>query len=598
MRNINVTVDTNGGVTVANATAPSSYSGEHNATRINVAFSDLSSSVFSGADYFRIVCNGRYSERLNISGEGFSYDIPQSVTVPPAVRCQISGYGESGEETVFIAKSAVFCFEVEVSEPGEYEIDPDPGLFISAMARCEDAARTVGEYADSASESATTAAGASALAEGYADAAASSAATAGSRCAEATAAAENAAESAESVTFIADTVTDAANAIHGHKTGSIIFADDVAKNNGGRGLSALLTEYGSSETTVVDGEDLYFENLRTFSPASELNVTVESPYGLADKGITVFVGTGDGASEWTPVEVSYSVNETGVVCTARFTVEDGMLLYDYELYYTGYGNSENRCGSAVIPTGAAIRGISGVDGDVSGGNTVTAKTVMTVYSPQTVTVTGRNLLPLYNEEPCTVLSDGGFTVKLKDGNIMLSGTLSGNIAATLSCFKTAFPLDLPAGTYYLSYCGERLSAPDCSVSVISTENNVSETVAEAHISSGDGLSPFCGFTAEEGKTYHFGINLSCPAGTPLLFSNAVLPVMIEKTYSGQYRPAMPVTAITVTENGTVSGAGDYHPEITAFISDGTLTFDYKVDTDIAYKRLAAAINALGGDVAL
>lgn len=603
MRNLNVTVAVDGGVTVTNGTGPVSYSGEHNATRLSVLFSDLSDSIFSGADYFRVVFGGQYSERISILGNGFTYDIPQSVTVPPSVRCQISGFRESGGETVFIAKSAVFCFDVEASEPGKYEINPDTELFFKTVARCEAAAQraeeiseTVSGYAASASAASASADTACLNAERYASAASASAGAAGQSAINAASAAQTATSKAAEAALSAETVTDYASSLHGHKTGNLIFADDISAGNMGEGLSATVSSSGRSEVTVVNGEDLYFENMRYFSPTDELFVTVTSPFGSSNKGITVYTSADVENDGRVPTTLSYEVFETGVICTAHFVIEDGVLSYDYVLYYTGYDVSQSFSGSTALEDGAKIVSISGVEGDLSGGNTVTARAVSNVSEPQSVTVTGRNLLPLYKSQPSTVYSSGGFTITLKDGDIVLDGMLADNVNSTYDCFKTGFLLDLPTGTYSLSYCGDGISAENCKAVINCIDDGVSQTVAEANISQGDGLCNYCEFTVEAGKEYYFGITLAGSANNTIVFSDTVLPVTVEKTYSGSYRSALPIEKLTVYESGELDDVPSYYPEMTAFISEGTLTFDYKVDTDIAYRRLVSAINALGGTV--
>ena len=73
MRYIIIYIDDNGKVTL-NTTALG-YGGEHNAKTLSVIFTDYPNSPFNIADYFRVVINGHFSEKI-YSNQQLKSDVP------------------------------------------------------------------------------------------------------------------------------------------------------------------------------------------------------------------------------------------------------------------------------------------------------------------------------------------------------------------------------------------------------------------------------------------------------------------------------------------------------------------------------------------
>lgn len=140
MRNVTITVDGFGRAITDSAQL--GFSGEHNAAQLTVLFDSDAVDVYSQIEFFRIVIDGMYSDKLYRNDGEICYTVPQCCMKPPAVHCQLVGYKSTDGEPEVIIKSEVVTLNVERSEVSLYPEDTDPSLIERAMERCDNAAET------------------------------------------------------------------------------------------------------------------------------------------------------------------------------------------------------------------------------------------------------------------------------------------------------------------------------------------------------------------------------------------------------------------------------------------------------------------------
>lgn len=152
MRNFTVTVDADGKVDLLQSFV--GYSGEHNSVELQVTFTEDGSAVYGAADYFRIVIDGIYSNKLYSKENSIYYLLPQEVMKPPEIHCQLIGYGETAGEISEIIKSEIFGFTVDKSEVSLIKVQGSPDTFEVAMAVCEESAESARKSAELAERAA------------------------------------------------------------------------------------------------------------------------------------------------------------------------------------------------------------------------------------------------------------------------------------------------------------------------------------------------------------------------------------------------------------------------------------------------------------
>lgn len=140
MRNVTITVDGMG--KAATDITQLGFSGEHNAVQLTVLFSADAREVYSQIDFFRIVIDGVYSDKLYLEDGKLGYTVPQCCMKPPSVHCQVVGYKANDGEPEVIIKSEVLTLNVERSEVSLYPEDTNPSLLERTMEKCDNAAQT------------------------------------------------------------------------------------------------------------------------------------------------------------------------------------------------------------------------------------------------------------------------------------------------------------------------------------------------------------------------------------------------------------------------------------------------------------------------
>lgn len=247
MRYIIIYIDDNGKVTL-NTTALG-YGGEHNAKTLSVIFTDYPNSPFNIADYFRVVINGHFSEKIYSEDEvegSFTYPIPQECVVPPSVNCQIIGYkaDDNADEPSVIIKTETFSLTVECSESFKGNIGSTPDIFEKALHDCEDYAKFTSEQVILAEQHATIAIDSAEQSNAHKK-------TCSELAEQANISAENAAASAEILSRQEKYINIIGNALQKVKSGKVVAINDTSPIE--QKLSVKLT---TNDGTALDGTTL------------------------------------------------------------------------------------------------------------------------------------------------------------------------------------------------------------------------------------------------------------------------------------------------------------------------------------------------------
>lgn len=113
------------------------YGGEHNAVLLRISIDDISGTHFGNSEYYRVIIDGHYSEKLYISDGIIEYTVPFEAMNAPVIHFQLAGYKESDGEAVQICKSSVLPLNVGVSETPFAEIERSSDNFESMMLLCD-----------------------------------------------------------------------------------------------------------------------------------------------------------------------------------------------------------------------------------------------------------------------------------------------------------------------------------------------------------------------------------------------------------------------------------------------------------------------------
>lgn len=118
MKTINITIDAQGTATSDSDSA--GYFGEHNSLTMKITVG----TYFGGCEYYRMVIDGGYSDKLTPSDGIISYTVPQTALRPPAIRCQLAGYKTEDGIPLLISRSRPFDLKVGASPTAEIPINP------------------------------------------------------------------------------------------------------------------------------------------------------------------------------------------------------------------------------------------------------------------------------------------------------------------------------------------------------------------------------------------------------------------------------------------------------------------------------------------
>ena len=592
MRNITITVDSFGKATTDSTQL--GYSGEHNATQLTVLFNADVSDVYSQIEFFRIVMDGMYSDKLYLENEKICYTVPQSCMKPPAVCCQIVGYKSNDGEPQVIIKSEVVTLNVERSEVSLYPEDTTPSLIERAMERCYNAAEKSLSNANRSEQAVNSALDAADRAERSEALCTESANRAGQY-------AESAAKNAEALEKAIYDYRNVANALRRktrgkrgtlkdvspleHEVKIQMTADDMSIFNSGETLkTAEFNQKG--DTVMLD------------TPSNNVHVILESGHNYTVSGVIPLVDGQDLTvlTDFNDLAISPNVlySEGLTKIDLSYTIADRVLSWDgvYSFPLQPDAESVTISGSYILETaGQKIVGFCQVYGlDESNPNfqnseNDTLYTKATVYDNSTLdiqlTVGGKNLLkPPFRKAP---LTHRGITYTFNnDGTVILNGVNDNSLYSRCN-FGGELPT-LRAGTYIL-HC--------------STGDDICRFTAQ--ITRANGVTNYIvnkTFTLDIGDTIT-ALWLQVPETNKVNFDNFVVKPQIESgSTATEYEPYIePVTYIPESD-GTVKGVKSIYPSMRFETnnSDVWLNVEYNRDLVKVIENLENAIIATGGNL--
>ncbi len=583
MRNFTVTVDADGRTELSESLV--GYSGEHNSVGLCIGFTDKGTQVYGAADFFRVIVDGAYSEKLYLNQGNVNYTLPQEVMIPPEAHCQLLAYTASGDEISTIVKSEIFCLKINPSEVPWEKLVTKPDIFENSIARCEAAAESAAGDAATAADSANISVSASlnasesaVSAENFAHEAALSATSAEENAQKATAAAE-----------ILD-LNKVTNALKGTATGKAVALKDVSplphsvdvslSSDSIDKFATVKHDFDVSEFADINLHDLDSIIVEDFT-INNTNVTVSAIcYGQVYFGLNFELA---GHRICNPA--FQDSNELWSMITVTFTLEDGVLSWNGTKTYF---DSEATEGDTVQFSGTDSDCIYSEDEKIlnlafmtEGGsemiNTVTLNSVSTVLgSDVKVQVYGKNLM---KTKVCSQSIQTIPVTSNENGVITVCGTApyGGGRNGWGNFFDAVYLLKGVTYTFSPSPNG-----------LITCLNNAAGNFLMAATA---GIPLI--FTPDESAYYNLGYNFDTAVAIDTSFT-VQLEIGSASTEYEQYKE--PTEYMPDTE-GRLSLESVY-PSMTLITDDeeATVTADYNRDINKVVAGLANAIVALGGSL--
>lgn len=127
------------------------YSGEHNAVTLQMNMGSDAMTHFGGSEYYRVIIDGHYSEKLYCTENVINYKIPFELMRAPVISFQLAGYKETDGKAELICKSSCLPLNIGPSEAPFKETEVSAGYFEKMLISCD-------KRIDEATQSAKTAA--------------------------------------------------------------------------------------------------------------------------------------------------------------------------------------------------------------------------------------------------------------------------------------------------------------------------------------------------------------------------------------------------------------------------------------------------------
>ena len=131
------------------------YSGEHNAVTLQMNMGSDAMTHFGGSEYYRVIIDGHYSEKLYCTENVINYKIPFELMRAPVISFQLAGYKETGGKAELICKSSCLPLNIGPSEAPFKETEVSAGYFEKMLISCD---KRIDEAAQSAKAAAALAA--------------------------------------------------------------------------------------------------------------------------------------------------------------------------------------------------------------------------------------------------------------------------------------------------------------------------------------------------------------------------------------------------------------------------------------------------------
>ncbi len=539
------------------------YGGEHNAVSVCFQLDIEALAHFGDVEYYRVIAEGQYSEKIYTLNNLVNYVLPQSVMVPPSIHCQLVGYTESAGELSLVAKSEVVELKIGFSEVPYEKMNTNPDIFEKAVADCSN-------YFEEAKQNVE-------IAQDYAEASRHDADLAKSFSVIATESADSASRSAALAEAVAEYSSDIANALKGSASGTEVTLSDVSPRE--HNIKVKLSGEGVLEKGFKIGEHIgtmlstWDESLNgiAWQNESDLGVFSFSPFIIpvdnrTDLYVNIrpFVGTTAGLL----------VTDGTVYRTFRVCGSEGSEVYckikNGEIFISFNGTDIRRY---TIEKNAKIIGVScnGEGIDLNSLDLYGCELNLGVK----IFKRGKNFLP-YPYSKTTNGDDITFTDN-GDGSITINGQNKGN-ENNAFYFVYNGNFVLPKGSYVTS------GLPSgCNIMGLSKNSQ--------YISFDDSTT-----LTEDVEFLNFYLQIAKDVTTS--FDNVVVKPMIEKgTMATEYEPPVTVTEYTPNAEGIALVPSVYPTTILYTDTEGvTITAEYNKDANQEFHNIAEQISGLDFEV--
>lgn len=535
------------------------YGGEHNAVSVCFGLDAEAMTHFGGAEYYRVIAEGQYSDKLYSENNSVSYVLPQSVMIPPSIHCQLVGYTELNGELSLVAKSEVAELKIGFSEVPYEKMNTEPDVFEKAVADCSNYSEVAKQNAEISQSNAESVSRDAELTRACYQLAVESA--------------DYASRSAAKAESIAEQVGEVANALKGSASGAEVTLKDISPLE--HSIKVKLLGEGVSGGGLKQGEligtvsEVWDESIMNHSWQNEGELGSFSVY-----------------QNYVPVD---NRTDLYVNIPAFAGASAGLLVTDGTVYRTyracGYEGGEVYCriengeiyisynGTQVInysiEPNAKIIGVS-CNGENFANNELTLY-ACEMGSGVKLYKGGKNLVkPGYYSPPSNT---GGMEITLNpDGSVTFNGTAEAD--KWFYFYTSPKLLKLPKGKYFLSGCPK----------------GGGTTTYRLACSKGNDLGN--GLAFELTTDTDLALNFFVAKGQT--FNNVTIRPQVEMGSVGtEWEPYIEPTECVVNTDGTANVPSRY-PSTRLFTdTDGvTIEAEYNRDINKAFAELQQAVAGL------
>lgn len=551
MRKFSVSIAADGSALISSSKAILGFGGEHNVAELLFTVDTSEDSVFSKAEYFRLIFDEYISDALYAENGTFSFIVPQEAVTPPAVNCQLVGFLDGDSSSMMIAKSEIFEFDVRYSKKAKNELSTKPDEFQRTLMACETAKKVSQESAEHANLSAQFAASTADDCRVLLSSCQNNAQIAQTAANNATEAYEQTVSIGESLAQAASNYKKFANAIKGKKDGAVVALCDVSPIEHELDIKVKVEALKELSFEATDNIILYAKGV------TAINIIMDDGYEATF-----------GRPEWGTfdAELVVSVLNDGILMTSTGTVticETGEVITDCDTDWS--------TGDALI---VGVRVDSGA---------ISVNQPIGLY---TLKKHGKNLFDSerwYSELKAKGGQYGDILKTTVDGVEYIKYAPNG--MHDYQFMKGEFAENT---AYTLSFLGINIST---------------ETIPKGlRIQYTDGTGLMCTFTNTVETAYSFTTDknktidhiwLYYYANEYALIRNIQLEVAESAT---EYEAYKEPTEYAVNADGTVSGVMSDYPATSLTVNDSEMEVVYNKDTNKVIEQLTNAIISLGGNL--
>lgn len=379
------------------------YSGEHNAVTLQMNMGSDAMTHFGGSEYYRVIIDGHYSEKLYCTENVINYKIPFELMRAPVISFQLAGYKETDGEAELICKSSCLPINIGPSEAPFKETEASPGYFEKMLVSCDkriDEAKQSAEIAaalaadaklsaDDAKADSETAAEMKELCAAAGTSALESKTAAAGYAAQAKASADEIKGSVEKIEKFSINTDKFGNSAVASVSGNSLKIYDISPIGHELGIKCSVPESGSALTevaneTITDDGSVILE-----TPVEAAHVVLQAYFerhaeasgDIPQQSQSLLVPVVDGQPVTAAAVRTYANNEQSIFNDLDYKIEGTTLSVSGKFGMYDVVNTEVSA-TAEVAAGAKITGFA-VTGTVNA-TTVTETFIITVSTMQAV----------------------------------------------------------------------------------------------------------------------------------------------------------------------------------------------------------------------